>query len=72
MDDDDKVKIDIDPVLVAGGFWQGDETSQYAIAMDGDNGRLVWHRSKDWRTFARHYGWGRVARIKTPKEGRNA
>lgn len=61
--EENRVMLTIDPAMVMPGFWLGDCCAQYAIAMDTDNGDIVWHRSADWRTYGMHNGWSRVARI---------
>lgn len=58
-----RVKIAISAEIVLPGFWNGDEKSEYAVAMETDKGRIAWHRSMDWVTFAQWNGWNRVARI---------
>lgn len=58
-----KVMITIAPAMVQAGLWNSDCEAQYAIAMDDDNGNIVWHRSADWRTYGMHNGFTRVARI---------
>lgn len=61
--DEDKVMITINPAMVTAGMWNSDCCAQYAVAMDSDNGNIVWYRSADWRTYAMHNGFTRVARI---------
>lgn len=60
---DEKVKIIVAPEMVQPGMWNSDNHAQYAIAMDSDNGDIVWHRSADWALYGRMYGFSRVARI---------
>ena len=58
-----RVMITINPEMVKPGMWNSDCEAQYAIAMDSDNGTIVWYRSADWRTYGLHNGFTRVARI---------
>lgn len=57
--------ITISPDAVLPGMWNTDAGAQYAIAMDGERGELVWYRSNDWREYARRYGFGRVAYVRS-------
>lgn len=61
--DEEMVKLTIHPDMVEDGLWNSDCCARYAIAMDDDRGRIVWHRSADWRTYAMHNGFTRIARI---------
>lgn len=58
-----RVMLAIRPDMVESGLWNTDAHAQYAVAMDKDNGEIVWHRSADWRIFGAMYGWTRVAKI---------
>jgi hypothetical protein len=59
MDAKEMVTISVTERQVKEGFWNGDETAEYAIKMDNGS----WYRSHDWATFGRMYGWENVARI---------
>lgn len=63
MSDDMNVLIIIAPAMVKPGMWDTDNHAQYAIAMDAENGEIVWHRSDAWRLYGKCNGWTRVARI---------